>query len=127
MRRCVEGFGRLRGTVEQVTYDSSGRPYLRVHVRFEVTEPFIGMEGRGKQVEVLTGSGGGDCGFPFHCGHSYLVYAYQSQESQLATGICSAPPSSTTHKPTSPTYEASRTAPRRTFTASQRRGEPAAL
>jgi len=77
------------GTVEQVTYDSSGRPYLRVHVRFEVTEPFIGMEGRGKQVEVLTGSGGGDCGFPFHCGHSYLVYAYQSQESQLATGICS--------------------------------------
>ncbi|HXN49392.1 MAG TPA: carboxypeptidase regulatory-like domain-containing protein [Bryobacteraceae bacterium] len=60
-----------------------------MHVRFEVTEPFIGMEGRGKEVEVVTGVWDGDCGFRFDRGQSYVVYAGESEDGQLATGICS--------------------------------------
>jgi hypothetical protein len=37
---------------------------------------------------VYTGRGGGDCGYPFVVGASYLVYA-SSYNNQLATGICS--------------------------------------
>jgi hypothetical protein len=39
-------------------------------------------------VEVWTGYGGGDCGYPFHAGRSYLVYAYRTHQNLLATGIC---------------------------------------
>src|SRR6266513_163814 len=31
-----------------------------------------------KTVDVATGGGGGDCGYPFKGGERYLVYAYQS-------------------------------------------------
>lgn len=39
-------------------------------------------------VVVLTGSGGGDCGFPFERGESYLVYAHGRPGELLQTGIC---------------------------------------
>ncbi|MEO7270882.1 MAG: carboxypeptidase regulatory-like domain-containing protein [Vicinamibacterales bacterium] len=41
-------------------------------VTLEVLEAFAGVTGR--TVDVLTGSGGGDCGFPFKQGASYIVY-----------------------------------------------------
>jgi hypothetical protein len=39
-------------------------------------------------VVVFTGSGGGDCGFPFRRGESYLVYASANTDGWLGTGIC---------------------------------------
>ena len=39
-------------------------------------------------VTVHTGSGGGDCGYPFNQGDDYLVYAYEWKDS-LGTGSCS--------------------------------------
>lgn len=44
------------------------------------------MESR--RVVVLTGMGGGDCGFPFRRGKSYLVYAYRTGDGSLDVRIC---------------------------------------
>lgn len=56
-------------------------------VKFTVTEAFSGVEG--ETVEVSTGLGGGDCGYGFVTGTSYLVYAYrQGTTGRLTTGIC---------------------------------------
>src|SRR6185369_5505449 len=53
--------------------------FLGTHAIFEVTERFIGMQGRENRIEVRTGMGGGDCGFPFQLGESYVVYASENQ------------------------------------------------
>jgi hypothetical protein len=43
----------------------------------------------GKTAEVVTGSGGSDCGYDFRMGEHYLVYAYpHPQSGKLYTGIC---------------------------------------
>jgi hypothetical protein len=56
-------------------------------VRISLDESFRGVEGA--EVEVLTGLGGGDCGFGFRDGQQYLVYAYRSEQDQkLHTSIC---------------------------------------
>jgi hypothetical protein len=60
----------------------------RLGFRFSVTESFRGPAIPGKDIVVYTGTGGGDCGYPFKVGTSYLVYALASKE-QLTTGICS--------------------------------------
>jgi len=57
-------------------------------VHFIVTENFHGATGLGQEIVVNTGRGGGDCGYPFVVGTTYLVYASIS-DSQLTTGICS--------------------------------------
>ncbi|HMS38856.1 MAG TPA: hypothetical protein PKE69_01425 [Pyrinomonadaceae bacterium] len=41
-----------------------------------------------KEVEIFTGDGGSDCGFPFTVGERYLVYAY-GDETYLSTSYCS--------------------------------------
>jgi hypothetical protein len=43
----------------------------------------------GQEVEVRTGSGGGDCGFRFETGKAYFIYAYRAPDAKLATSICS--------------------------------------
>lgn len=39
-------------------------------------------------ITVLSGRGGGDCGYPFEVGKSYLVYGEQVGEDLVAAGIC---------------------------------------
>jgi hypothetical protein len=55
--------------------------------RFEVLEGFSGVEGT--TVDVATGMGGGDCGFGFEAGKSYLVYARRLENGTFSTSICS--------------------------------------
>lgn len=56
-------------------------------VRLSIDEAFRGVEGA--EVEVLTGRGGGDCGFGFRRAQQFLVYAYRSEGDQkLHTNIC---------------------------------------
>jgi hypothetical protein len=56
-------------------------------IRISIDEGFRGVEGA--EVEVLTGLGGGDCGFGFRRTRQYLVYAYRDQDDQkLYTSIC---------------------------------------
>lgn len=76
----VLSVGRVAGT---------GDPrWLRRLVRFDVREAFKGVQLG--EIEVGTGAGGGDCGYDFREGRTYLVYAHRNQASgQLGAGICS--------------------------------------
>jgi hypothetical protein len=57
-------------------------------VHFIITENFQDAGGPGQEVVVHTGTGGGDCGYPFIVGTSYLVYASR-HDGVLGTGTCS--------------------------------------
>jgi hypothetical protein len=57
--------------------------------RIRVNEPFGGLTPDTKEVDVLTGSGGGDCGIPFEPGEHYLVEASVDKDGVLHAGICS--------------------------------------
>ena len=73
--------GRLV-TVKEGDYEHQTRA-----VRISIDEAFRGVEGA--EVEVLTGLGGGDCGFGFRRAQQFLVYAYRSESDQkLHTNIC---------------------------------------
>lgn len=55
---------------------------------FKVSRGFIGATAD-QTIDVHTGFGFGDCGFPFEKGEEYIVYAYQYGDSKdLSTGIC---------------------------------------
>lgn len=65
-----------------------GYEFYGRRVRFAIVEAFTGVAG--SNAEVYTGHGGGDCGYGFRSGRSYLVYAYRdANSSRLVTGICS--------------------------------------
>lgn len=73
--------GRLV-TVKEDTYEHQMNA-----VRISIDEAFRGVEGA--EVEVLTGLGGGDCGFGFRRSQQFLVYAYRDKDDQkLYTSIC---------------------------------------
>jgi hypothetical protein len=57
-------------------------------VHFSVAENFHGVSDPGTEAVVYTGSGGGDCGYPFVVGTSYLVFAGVGSDGRLSTGIC---------------------------------------
>jgi len=64
------------------------RGYLQRRIRLEVLERFQGaLEGN---VTLLTGLGGGDCGYPFQVDGIYVVYAHEDRANSpiLGTGIC---------------------------------------
>jgi hypothetical protein len=56
-------------------------------VTFRVVERFFGVTE--SDVTVRTGMGGGDCGYGFVVGTTYLVYAYTLADGSLTTSICS--------------------------------------
>jgi hypothetical protein len=65
----------------------SGDNFTDRLVFFEVEQSYRGWEA--KVAEVVTGWGGGDCGYDFREGVRYLVYAYPHPETgKLYTGIC---------------------------------------
>ena len=60
--------------------------YPHMLVTFEVLETFKGKTT--SDVKLSTGMGGGDCGYPFEAGQTYVVYAH-GVEGDLGAGICS--------------------------------------
>ena len=74
-----------RASAGQVT--PLARP-LRV-VRLRVGEVLSGVDAGQKEIEIATGSGGGDCGYEFQTGVEYVVYAYKNAEGRLETNSCS--------------------------------------
>jgi len=72
-------------------YDSSRTPLLwpKRIVRMQIAEVLTGVDPRQQQIEIVTGMGGGDCGYSFHSGVDYIIYAYKNSEGRLETGICS--------------------------------------
>jgi hypothetical protein len=73
---------------EPATFGNRPATVGRYAVHFIFTENFHGATGLGQEIVVNTGLGGGDCGYPFVVGTTYLVYAATS-DSQLTTDICS--------------------------------------
>lgn len=65
---------------ETYVIDSTPRVF-----KFSVEQSYLGVPG--KEVEVFTGRGGGDCGYEFQIGQRYLVYAYEYQD-KLTTRTC---------------------------------------
>jgi hypothetical protein len=82
--------GRVVGSAERKSYldkDGNKTVYDVGTIRFLVQENFVGAPGY--EVEIHSGTGGGDCGYWFRRNESYIVYAYRSQEdNKLYTSIC---------------------------------------
>jgi hypothetical protein len=76
------GAAILVGQVIEVTVESGSR-----RARVRVTEAFHGVASG--TIDVFTGGGGGDCGYGFQSGQSYLIYAERQPDGKLYTGICS--------------------------------------
>jgi len=56
-------------------------------VRFEVLASWKGAVS--DTLSLMTGTGGGDCGFPFTVSRTYLVYGIRTKDSVLSASICS--------------------------------------
>lgn len=67
----------------------------RRKVVFELDRVWKGCEAAAEaeeaphHIELTTGAGGGDCGFDFMVGESYMVYAFATADGSLVTSICS--------------------------------------
>lgn len=72
-----------------IEVDEGSYKFQRRLMRFKLDEAFKGMTA-GAEVEILTGLGGGDCGYPFKIGERYLVYASRDRkdDSRWYSGIC---------------------------------------
>jgi hypothetical protein len=57
--------------------------------RIQVDESFGGLPPDVREVDVLTGAGGGDCGIPFRAGDVYLIDAIVGDDGLIHAGICS--------------------------------------
>jgi hypothetical protein len=68
--------------------DNTGIGRNRYAIHLAITENFESAGPPGQEIVVYTGQGGGDCGYPFLVGTSYLVHA-SSYNGQLSTSICS--------------------------------------
>jgi Carboxypeptidase regulatory-like domain len=63
-------------------------PWPKRVVRIQLREVLTGVDPGQKEIEIVTGMGGGDCGYAFQSGVDYVVYAYRNSEGRLETGIC---------------------------------------
>lgn len=59
---------------------------MYVVVKFKVQKSWKNVHS--EEVSVMTGRGGGDCGFHFEADDTYLVYAYGTNQNDLGTNIC---------------------------------------
>ena len=82
--------GRVVGSAQRKSYtDERGNKtvYDVGAIRFLVQENYKGAPGY--EVEIHSGTGGGDCGYWFLRNESYVVYAYgSSEDNKLYTNIC---------------------------------------
>src|SRR2546423_7511971 len=73
-------------SIETVGPEERRGPGTTRRVVLEVLEPLRGVATA--SAAVFTGQGGGDCGYGFEIGESYLVYA-RATNSELQVSICS--------------------------------------
>jgi hypothetical protein len=69
-----------------VIVNQGDRGFSQRLVQFSLEQAFRGIAG--KEVQVLTGLGSGDCGYGFRIGEKYLVYAFRTTDNKLSTSIC---------------------------------------
>ena len=74
-------------SIAPIDHVSLGAPYQSRLVTFSVETGFVNAAPG--PLEIVTGTGGGDCGYEFKVGVKYLVYASKGGSSVLTAGICS--------------------------------------
>jgi hypothetical protein len=78
------------GVARRRTQDATPTPRRPLRtIRIQVGEVLAGVPPGQKEIEIRTGKGGGDCGYPFQIGQAYVIYAFEDADGQLETGICS--------------------------------------
>jgi hypothetical protein len=78
---------KIRDITREITKGSGEFTWGRI-AHFSIQRVYKGGI-KGTEVQMETGGGGGDCGYPFKKGESYLVYSYrESQSRKLETNIC---------------------------------------
>jgi hypothetical protein len=82
----TDNTGRVYATRRTAATITSQRR-LRV-VRLSVGDVLTEVDASQKEVEILAGYGGGDCGYGFQIGLEYVIYAYNNSAGRLETGIC---------------------------------------
>jgi len=78
--------GTVRSLVE-IDHDASGRPYGSLLVTVDVERAFVSAAPG--PLELITGRGGGDCGYAFAVGQRYLIYAARTPIGRWSASICS--------------------------------------
>ncbi len=81
--------GLVTSVRDTILRRESGEGFTQKAVTFRIQSGWKGVQSR--SVTLLTGWGGGDCGYVFQTGRSYLVYATRrpmGTQSVLWTGIC---------------------------------------
>jgi hypothetical protein len=73
-------------SIEPFDHETLGAPYQSQLVKFNVERGFV--HAAAGPIEIVTGMGGGDCGYRFKTGGKYLVYASKTG-SGLSASICS--------------------------------------
>jgi len=63
-------------------------PFRKRTVRVQVAEALKGIAPGQAEIEIVTGLGGGDCGYNFQAGTAYVIYGYRTPEG-IDVGICS--------------------------------------
>lgn len=97
IKEAVANSARVfNGKVTKVVMPEDDAAYAQVTVYFTVQKTWKGKAR--KTLLLKTGRGGGDCGYRFEVGKTYLVYAYSNDVfapnsdrligKQLETGIC---------------------------------------
>src|SRR5262245_57267178 len=77
--------GSVHAIVDE-TLDRGGYQVSGNRVEFSIHRALRGITGL--EATVHTGKGGGDCGFRFQRGMTYVVYASRTSAGLLETGIC---------------------------------------
>ncbi|HKE55835.1 MAG TPA: carboxypeptidase regulatory-like domain-containing protein [Pyrinomonadaceae bacterium] len=78
--------GAVTNKVKEPVAIDGTRTFYQYAVYFAVKESFKGVPQPADRMLVYTGLGGGDCGYQFVVGETYLVYA--SGKEQITTGTC---------------------------------------
>lgn len=81
------------GTVLKVTDLPATADFVSLssrRARMRVDESFGGLAADTREVDIDTGSGGGDCGIPFKAGEVYLIDAFIAKDGSAHAGVCGA-------------------------------------
>lgn len=82
--------GKVIGSKQQrkTNYDGVDETWDVGEIYFEIEEAFSGVK-KGDRVTIHSGTGGGDCGYWFKRGKTYLIYGFGDDKKGFSTNICS--------------------------------------
>jgi hypothetical protein len=72
----------ISGEVVEITENTQFSKLVKININS------VWKGSKKRQIEITTGNGGGDCGFPFEVGEIYLIFANGSKGGEYSTNIC---------------------------------------